>query len=480
MIWLYLVLLRLAYLLFHRFYDTPLADIPGPRVAAATGLWLMYKELTKQRRKWIHQLHLQYGPVVRIGPEEVSLATWDAAKEIYASNGSGYDKTPLYRLFDNFDTECMFSILDKEKHGEVKKQFADRYAKAFVMQPDIAEGIRERAGEFIAKCTEKPGAGVDVYIYLHCYAIDCITHHLFDPHGMHSLTKASDLETVKALTYHDSIKSYYLKYYLPDLFKYVKVLLKLLPSSRRDERSSGAFGSYILQTVRRPDISSHTVLEKLQVQKNVESLPHRYIASECMDHAVAGLDTTGDALCFLMYQLSLPSSAAIQEKLHEELVQNPSAPLDDLPFLDAVVKEGLRCFAPIPMSLPRVVPKDGRTIDGFRLPEGTIVSCQAHTMHRLDEAVFPDAEQFVPERWLNSEGALDREHLFFAFATGGRGCIGKHIALLEMKTLLQEVYSAYRTRVSPEMKGSMSPDDQIISSRPKDQICLLTFDKFVH
>ena len=51
------------------------------------------------------------------------------------------------------------------------------------------------------------------------------------------------------------------------------------------------------------------------------------------------------------------------------------------------------------------------------------------------------------------------------------------LAVLEMKMLLKEVYSSYRTRVAREMKGLMEPDDQIIASRPKGQQCLLVFEK---
>ena len=82
-------------------------------------------------------------------------------------------------------------------------------------------------------------------------------------------------------------------------------------------------------------------------------------------------------------------------------------------------------WSPIPMSFPRVVPGGGRVVDGVALPAGTIVSCQPFTMHRLDTGVFPDPEEFVPERWLEPEGATERNQYFFAFAAGGRGCIGK-------------------------------------------------------
>ena len=63
----------------------------------------MYHEFQGNRRKFIHALHLQYGPTVRVAPDEVSFATREAVKEIYTSGGSGYDKTPFYRLFRHFD-----------------------------------------------------------------------------------------------------------------------------------------------------------------------------------------------------------------------------------------------------------------------------------------------------------------------------------------------------------------------------------------
>ena len=51
--------------------------------------------------------------------------------------------------------------------------------------------------------------------------------------------------------------------------------------------------------------------------------------------------------------------------------------------------------------------------------------------------------------------------------------------MAEIKVLLREVYSQYSTRISERMQGSMELDDQIISSRPKDQTCLLVFEKLV-
>ncbi|KAI8986163.1 cytochrome P450 [Trametes punicea] len=455
----------------YKLFFAPLASLPGPKLCALTRLPLMYHEITGGRRMWIHRLHMRYGSVVRVAPDEVSFATRDAVKEIYTSGGSGYDKSPFYLLFESFNTPNMFSTLERGKHAERKKRFAERYNKVHIMRPEVCSVVKEHVDAFVAKCTEHQGQSVDIYILLHCYALDGITSHLFFPRGTHSISDSEELRMTKELSYPNVLRKQYFEHYYPRLSR----LLSKLPGLGK-RRTDGLATRYVLDTTRTATVASHTVLHKL---RSYESKDSDYIstASECMDHLVAGLDTTGDGLCFLMYQLSLPAYEHVQQRLHAELAANPSTPLEDLLYLDAVVKEGLRVFTPIPMSFPRVVPAGGKVVDGVWLPGGTVVSCQPYTVHRFDSKVFPLPDEFRPERWLQSEGAAERNQLFFAFAAGGRGCIGKNLALLEMKLLLREVYSSYYTRVAPDMDASMEMDDQIISARPKSQRCLIFFEK---
>lgn len=176
------------------------------------------------------------------------------------------------------------------------------------------------------------------------------------------------------------------------------------------------------------DPTAHTLVAKLA--RNDSPLNHAQVAAECKDHMAAGIDTTGDGICFLMYELSRPENYKFQEKLFVELnASSEDTPLDRLPYLDAVIKEALRCAPPIPMSFPRYVPQGGRTIDGHFVAENTIVSCQPYTVHRLDEGVFPNPDTFNPDRWMEEKGVAERNRLFFAFSTGGRGCTGRKYVL---------------------------------------------------
>ena len=95
--------LLLGALLCYRLLFSPLAGLPGPWTCALTRIPLVYHELRGKRRSFIHGLHVRYGPVVRIAPNEVSFASREAVKEIYTSSGGGYDKSSFYKLFANFD-----------------------------------------------------------------------------------------------------------------------------------------------------------------------------------------------------------------------------------------------------------------------------------------------------------------------------------------------------------------------------------------
>src|SRR5882724_1462469 len=81
-----------------------LSKLPGPRYTLFSEFYLMIQEFTGKRREYIHELHRSYGPVVRLGPNEVSFTSLEAMKEIYSSGGSGYDKTEFYTLFKQFNT----------------------------------------------------------------------------------------------------------------------------------------------------------------------------------------------------------------------------------------------------------------------------------------------------------------------------------------------------------------------------------------
>lgn len=77
-----------------------MSKVPGPWYLKATTAFVKYHELRGTKRDWIHSLHLEHGPVVQIGRNEVSFASYTAAKQIYSSGNKEFRKTELYNLFE--------------------------------------------------------------------------------------------------------------------------------------------------------------------------------------------------------------------------------------------------------------------------------------------------------------------------------------------------------------------------------------------
>jgi cytochrome P450 len=348
------------------------------------------------------------------------------------------------------------------------------------MKPESMQGVEESSSRFLERVRESASGGgggsLDLYITLHSYAFDCASHHLFHPFGANSLQSEEDEAIMREVTFDSSLQNRLLRYYSPGLHGAMGRVLGAFGATPRETPLADRF--VLDNSARGPDARPFTLLSRLS--DKAWGLDGEAVAAECLDHMAAGIDTTGDALCFLMWELSQPRSARFQAALRAELrggAGGPDVPWDRLPYLDAVVTEGLRCFPAIPMSLPRYVPPGGRAIDGYHVPGRTIVSAQAYSVHRADGRVFPDPDRFDPERWLvGGDGEAERRRLFFAFSAGGRGCVGRHLALAEMKVLLRDVYSRFATAPGEGMaEGDMEMDDQLISSRPAGQRCLLRF-----
>lgn len=103
--------------------------------------------------------------------------------------------------------------------------------------------------------------------------------------------------------------------------------------------------------------------------------------------------------------------------------------LEKMSYLCAVVKETFRLGNLIPGRLPRVTPPKGANIDGLYIPGGISVSSSSWLVH-MNDVIFAEPEKFIPERW---SGENAREDFWVPFSLGKRDCVGRHLAVAEVK-----------------------------------------------
>ncbi|KAB8335222.1 cytochrome P450 [Scytonema tolypothrichoides VB-61278] len=165
------------------------------------------------------------------------------------------------------------------------------------------------------------------------------------------------------------------------------------------------------------------------------------LRDELMTLMVAGHETTASALTWAFYWIDyLPE---VRDKLLKELDtlgENPDpSTIAKLPYLTAVCQETLRIY-PIAMNaFPRIV-RLPIEIQGYTLPEGTIIIPNIYLAHHREET-YPQPKQFKPERFLSRQFS---PYEYLPFGGGNRRCIGLTFAQYEMKLVLATILSRFQ------------------------------------
>ena len=174
----------------------------------------------------------------------------------------------------------------------------------------------------------------------------------------------------------------------------------------------------------------------------------------------SGHDTTSSSICYLFYLLSI--HRGVLKRLREEhrktiiakndqvapsIIKDPSL-LNKIPYTTAVIKESLRMFPVVTGVRAGAAGHSVRDATGHVFPtNGFLIWLNPHPLQR-DPNLWPEAERFLPERWLvgQDDPLYPAKGAWQAFGHGPRNCIGQELAMLEMKVVLCLVVSRLEVR----------------------------------
>ena len=141
---------------------------------------------------------------------------------------------------------------------------------------------------------------------------------------------------------------------------------------------------------------SKTLFGALMKKGKAADLSPMDLTMEVQSYITAGTDTTAVTLTYLIWAVC--QDKKIQETLVYELQPLPQTlthgDIRELPYLNRVIDEALRCYGAAPGALPRDVPATGANLAGHHIPAGIVVSTQAYSVHR-DPNIFPDPDRCV-------------------------------------------------------------------------------------
>lgn len=469
--------LYLVYLIIYPWVFSPLRKIPGPWYAVYTKWWLVYKTWMGVRSFAIHDLHQKYGPWVRVAPNEVSTSDFQAITPIYGVN-SDFVKTEFY-TYQLRGVPELFTMADRKAHAKRRRELAHLFSMSTIKE------YEQLISGYVAECMNliaaegKAGKASNLYDWWHYLSMDIITDLSFGStfdmlHKGVSATQVKDIYgslEIEPVRWHFGWLNKYAGY-AP--FKFIRDAEAC--SVRAFARGRGVVRDYLASSADKDGQRKDLLQKMLHAKDNSgQALPEEALSVQAASFILAGSHTTSSSLTWIVWRLL--RNPEMLRKLNEELdsalgTQNRDqvpahADIENLAYLECIIKEGLRIDTAVPGSTPRYVPPSGTVINETYLPGKTIVSVQAYTCHR-DPTIFPEPDRFLPERWLKETPEMRKFYIPFG-ADGPRKCIGMWLAYMELRLILAALFHRFDLGLAPGFEDECMDMHELWLANPKGQ-----------
>ncbi|KAI4152527.1 MAG: hypothetical protein L6R39_001786 [Caloplaca ligustica] len=458
--------LTFVYALYRAVYNRyfhPLRHFPGPfwgSISDFFKLWILH---TKHAHTLGLAYHAKYGPVVRAAPNLLAVNDPLLLPKIYHRK---VDKTDVYTTGVLGELAPPFQTIKHEEHAAKRKRVANSFTLTNLkpLESQVDARIIQWTGVLSEKYAET-GFRMDFAAWSQWFAYDTICQLSFgEPLGF--VKEGRDIGNLIE-NFHNMAPFAAVVGALPWLarpFLENPITRRYAMPKPGDGTGTGrimAFRDQLLEQ-RFNDPKSHQsgdFLDNLLASKNADGSPITVeeVKTECFVLMVAASDTTAAFFCgFIRYVVQTPG---VWDKLVAEIddfdsrgILDHPVPLFEqvkqLPYFKACHLEVTRFYPSTPMIIPRYVSSGGMDLYGMHAAAGTEIGANPYVIQR-DKGVFgQDADDFRPERWLESEerSTFMEKHIL-TWGYGTRVCLGKNIALMETYKLMCQFFRAFKPSI---------------------------------
>ncbi|MED6220896.1 hypothetical protein PIB30_049220 [Stylosanthes scabra] len=184
----------------------------------------------------------------------------------------------------------------------------------------------------------------------------------------------------------------------------------------------------------------------------------KFVRDVAFNLYAGGRDTITSGLTWFLWLVATHPS--VEAKILEEIKENFDAidgkkrkvlgieDVKKLIYLHGALCESLRLFPPIPIERKQSLKSDTLP-SGHRISPNTSIILFTYAMGRFEEAWEKDCLKFKPERWISEKGKIKHisYYKFFSFNAGPRICLGKDVALFQMKIVAAAILRNYHIQV---------------------------------
>ncbi|KAL1568003.1 cytochrome P450 71AU50-like isoform X1 [Salvia divinorum] len=203
----------------------------------------------------------------------------------------------------------------------------------------------------------------------------------------------------------------------------------------------------------------------------------RNIKAIMLNLLIGATDTTSASVEWILTELL--RNPTVMKKLQKELEQVvglkrmvEESDLDQLEYLDMVLKETFRLHPSGPLLIPHYSREDSK-VNGYDIPKGTRVIINAYAIGR-DPNIWTDPEMFVPERFIGSDIDFKGKHFqLIPFGAGRRGCPGMQMGLIQIRLIASQLVHCFDWQVTNEL--DMNEEFGLVVSRVNHLMAIPTF-----
>ncbi|KAI0972475.1 trichodiene oxygenase [Xylaria arbuscula] len=443
-------------LVFYRLYLHPLAKFPGPKLAAASRWYEAYYDLILGGKyTWqIREMHKKYGPIIRISPYELHVIDPKFYEKLYCQDG-WWDKYDW--SYDAFGAPL--TAVSTPRHDIHKQRRTP--LNSFFSKPNVT-----RKQELLKRNLDRLVGRLDGFVTsrkrlnlndaLSAFARDVSAEFMLGrcPGNLdHDDFNARMTQATLALTKLWMVTKH---------FRWVGGTLMSLPIpvamiiGGKQNQPFFAFLEWLLKDTAilmakaksedpDPDAPFSLVHAIVQSKLPAPEKRHRRVAEEVSSILGAGFETTATVMRIVLYHMY--NHPAILARLRSELesagyTSRGLIPgdldwvkLQQLPYLTAILQEGLRMGPGVASRLARIAPDRDLFYENWCIPAGTPVGMTTILMHH-DEQLYSDPKSFIPDRWLDPEARRKADKSYAPFSRGTRNCLGMHLAWSELYMLV--------------------------------------------
>ncbi|KAF2727127.1 cytochrome P450 ClCP1 [Polyplosphaeria fusca] len=457
----------------YHLYLHPLARYPGPTLWVISRIPYLICMNRGSLPYRIRQLHEQYGPVVRLGVDELSFNDSRAWKDIYTRKD--FLRPPQWGARPPGITAHSLISAPADDHARFRKAMNPAFSEKATRDYESAvrsymNKLLSLLGESLTKNPRGPeedSKTVDLVEWANLTTFDIIgeivwskSYECLDAKRGHAFM--SVLMHFQAFLVAASIKYYpWLDQILSEITP--KSAFRVLDDIFKDSRHR--FLSRLeMEHPAHPDLVGY-LKDHQMAATNSEKLSGPEIEQNLLTVVVGGSETLTSAISGAFHQL-LAHPAAMETLVSEvrssfEKEADISAgALSKLPYLNAVIDETLRLCPPFPDALRRLVPPTGAIIAGRAVDPGTTVSVSCYSMFRSPK-IFTEPDAFIPARWLDGRDGPGAKEAFHPFAVGPHNCLGQPLARMELRLFIALLLWRYDIRC-PQAQEMPKWEDQKI------------------